>query len=83
MYTPIVEFTTAEGRTLKVECLANSQIQHPVGAVVPVFYDPARPEEAGIVGGDRLGLYLLVGFGIAVTGMGLLMLLGGLIAAAL
>lgn len=74
---PIVEFTTASGRTLRVECSWSTQVRHAVGSQVPVYYDPDRPEEAGIVGEGRLGPLLLTVFAAGVVVFGLLLLAAG------
>jgi hypothetical protein len=68
---PIVEFTTGNGRTLRVELPWSTQVQYEVGATVAVHYDPAHPEQAGAIGQGRLPLGLLVAFGAFVIVFGL------------
>jgi hypothetical protein len=78
-YCPIVEFTSASGQKVRVQCLGNTQIVYPVGTSVPILYDPERPEQAGIVGEGSLGIVLVNAFAVGVTLLGLLIFAFGLI----
>ena len=79
---PIVEFSTLEGRRLRVQCVWSTQVKFPVGTTVQVYYDSACPEKAGIVGEGRTGAFLLIGFGATVFVFGLLWLATAMVATA-
>lgn len=79
LYSPIIEFTTSGGRTLRVECLGQTRINYPLGTSVTVHYDPESPEKAGIVGEEKLGTALLTAFAIGVTALGVVIVVIGII----
>ena len=79
LYSPIIEFPTSGGRTFRVECLGQTQINYPLGTSVTVHYDPERPEKAGIVGEEKLGTALVTAFAIGVTALGLFIIVLGII----
>jgi len=60
--SPVVEFTTVSGQTLRVECTWSTQEKYPVGSRVPVHYDPDKPQEADIAFGLNLLLVGAIGF---------------------
>jgi hypothetical protein len=72
--TPVVEFAAEDGVTRRVEGVWSSQEQFAVGAEVPVYYDPLRPQDSGIVGQGRLGPILLLALAAGVVGFGVLLL---------
>jgi hypothetical protein len=77
LFHPIVEFTTREGRSVRVECSWSTELKYTVGTAVPICYNPERPEDADIVGATRVGTILLVAFAAIVTGSGVLLLVAG------
>ena len=74
---PIVEFTTTSGESFRVECAWSTQLKYPVGTRVPVYYDPARPHEADILGEGELGPLLLTGLAASIVALGLMLLVAG------
>jgi hypothetical protein len=57
LYAPVVSFTTAAGRSVEftsLEYVAHSR--YPLGAAVPVLYDPSHPERAEIDTAETLWL---------------------------
>ncbi|MFG1874372.1 DUF3592 domain-containing protein [Sphaerisporangium sp. NPDC049003] len=60
VYYPTIRFTTADGRPVEVEGnVGSSPPIAPVGAEVPVLYDPARPDRMRVdtmLGGNLIGM---------------------------
>lgn len=79
LYSPVIEFTASGGRTFRVECLGQTQINYPLGRSVTVHYDPEKPEKAGIVGEEKLGTALVTAFALGVAALGLLIVVIGII----
>jgi hypothetical protein len=74
-YRPVVQFDTAEGRTITITVgLAERPAPYQVGASVEVLYDPNNPGAARLNRFSHLWFYtlMLAGFGVFTLGMGLL-----------
>ncbi|WP_158542830.1 DUF3592 domain-containing protein [Phytoactinopolyspora halophila] len=62
--TPIVEFTTADGETIRTRSAVSSNVSSAIpGRVMTVYYNPANPSEVAIVGHGlaTLRLFLVIG----------------------
>jgi len=77
-YFPIVTFTTASHQQVRVQCFGSTQLQYPVGASVPILYNPDRPDEAEIAGGGTVGIVLLMTLALFPIALGLVFLVLGL-----
>src|SRR4029077_10521107 len=65
-YTPVVRFTTAEGREIEFFGRGGSGTSYQEGDVVTVTYDPARPINAHIVSFIDLWLPAAVAWRVAI-----------------
>jgi hypothetical protein len=73
IHYPIVEFTTAAGKIVRVESSSGTSdfLKTPVGGNVLIDYDPQRPENAHIVGSEFLAVAILcfLGGGFCLFGL--------------
>lgn len=72
MHTPVFEFVADDGRSVrKRSTVSSSPATHKVGDEVDVWYDPADPDRADIVGEGRSFSLLTAGIGAIFTAIGL------------
>jgi hypothetical protein len=68
-YSPVVQFTTVEGRTVQFTSAVGTSRSPDIGGAVPVRYRPDHPEQAEI---DRATMWMLPAAIGLVGGLGLL-----------
>jgi hypothetical protein len=73
--SPIVEFTTADGQTVRTRSKVSSNASSVVpGRTVTVYYDPEQPQDVAITGYGRGVLRLFFGIGVLVLALTVVLL---------